>query len=102
MLALDVGKPGKVAVVPLVNGLQAKEVGRNTGHSSRAFALPSERRGVVSERVDGALAAVDVVHQHVMLSNGDGDFKIRVGDGASGIFAANNIKLDLCGKERTP
>jgi hypothetical protein len=69
---LDVGQSGKVPVVPPVHCLQAKEVGMNTGRSGRPFALPSERRGIVSERVDGALSEVNVVHKHVVLSNGAG------------------------------
>ena len=63
---LDVGQSCKTAVEPLVSCLQAKEAGRNAG-SSRPFALPSESRGVVSERVDSGFTAVDVVHEHVVL-----------------------------------
>ena len=76
LLALDVGQSGEVPVVPLVHCLQAEEVGRNTGRSSRSFALPSESRGVVGESVDGALTAVNVVHKHVVLSNGASELEI--------------------------
>jgi hypothetical protein len=57
---LDMGKSSEITAVLLVNRLQAKEACRYTGSSCRSFALPGERRGVVRERMDGALSAVNV------------------------------------------
>ena len=79
--------------MPLVNSLQAKEVGRNSSSSSRAFGHPSERRGIVSESMDGALTAVNVVDEHVVLRNSAGEFKIRVGDRTTGVLNSQNSYL---------
>jgi hypothetical protein len=92
----------EVAVVALVDGLQAKQVCRRAGRSRRALRLPGEGGGVVRERVYRALTAVNVVNKDVMLGNGASQLKVRVRDSAGGVVAADEIPLNIKRKRRTP
>jgi hypothetical protein len=72
IIAFDVGESDEITKVTLVNGLQAEEVGWNTGSGGRSLSHPGESRGIVGEGVDGTLTAVDVVYQDIVLRNSPG------------------------------
>jgi hypothetical protein len=87
--------------VALVDGLQAKQVHRRAGFSSRALCLPSKGGGVVREHVDCALTTVNVVNQDVVLGDGASQLQVRVRDGVGGVVAADKVPLDIEGKRHT-
>jgi hypothetical protein len=98
----DVGEAGEVAIVPLVKGLEAKQVRRGAGGSGGALGLPGKGGGVVSERMDGALATINLMDKDVVLSNGAGELKVRVGDGPRGVVITHEIALDGERERSTP
>ncbi len=94
-VARDVGKPRKVTIVALVDGLEPEQVGRNASGGGGAFLLPGKGRSVVRERVNCALAAVHVVDEHIVVRDGAGELEIRIGDRARRIAAADNLYVLL-------
>jgi hypothetical protein len=97
----EVRKQGEVAMVPLVQGLEAKKAGGWFRCGGRTFALPIHGRGVVGTRVYGAFAEVECVDEHILVRHGGGQFEIGVGDRARGVIPRDKSGLDV-GRERFP
>jgi hypothetical protein len=89
-----VGQAWEIAIVALVECLQAKEVCRHAGGGSRTLLLPSQSGCVVRERVDCLLPAVHVMHEDIVLCDGACELEIRVGDQARGVTAADDVVAD--------
>jgi hypothetical protein len=74
-----------VAMVALVEGLQAQEVRRGRVGGDRAMSLPGDGGGIVGARVGGALTDVGEVDVGVLLYDGGGKFEIRHAHVAGGV-----------------
>ena len=81
----DVVMLGQVAMMPLVEGCQAQEVGSRTSGGGGSFAVPVQSRCVVCEVVDGLLPDVSHLGKDIQLGNGACQLEVTVGDGARGI-----------------
>lgn len=56
--------------------------------------MPGERRGVIRERVNSSFAAIDAVHEDIMMGNGAGKLEIGVGHRPGGVGAAHDVVPD--------
>jgi hypothetical protein len=78
----NVVKGGMITVEALVQGLEAKEVGRRAVGSDRTLSLPGNSRGVVCTGMDSAFPNVDEGSISILLNDGPGELQIGVIDGA--------------------
>jgi hypothetical protein len=81
----DMGEKGAIAMMALVEGLDAEEPSGGFGGGSGTFALPVDGGGVVRSGVNGAFTKIKGIDQHILVSNGGGKFEVGVGDRASGV-----------------
>jgi hypothetical protein len=69
-------------MVPLMDGLDAKEIRRCSGGGHGAFLLPRLGRRVVRANADGAFTDVPIVNDGIMLDDGARKFEIGIGNTA--------------------
>jgi hypothetical protein len=72
--ARDKVTKGGVAVVSLVECMEAEEISDWPRYGSRAFALPSYGDGVIGNVMDGVGANIDGLGEDVELSDGVSEF----------------------------
>lgn len=105
LIGQDVERAGEVAVladvamVALVEGLEAKEVGGGAGGGGRSFGLPGPGSSVVGVAVKEALADVKQVCRDVGLDDGGSKFEVGVGGRPGGVAEGDEI-TDNIGRER--
>jgi len=86
----------------LVEGLAAQEIGCGTEGGGTAFGLPSEARGVVGAGAYCAVMDREGLGGYVVLSDGPGQFQMRVGDGSGGVGSGDDVGLDGGGECTSP
>jgi hypothetical protein len=78
----DVILDGQVAMMALMDGLHAKEIGGGRRSGDGAFVVPEEGDEVVGVGFDGPSADVKALDSRLMLEEAPGELKIRIGHGA--------------------
>ena len=91
-----------IAVKPLVEGLDAKQVSCRARCSSGAFSLPEHRGHIIVGVVDGAFAHIGVLSQDVVVGNRTRQFQITVANRTRRIVIGNQIPLNPGWKFVTP
>jgi hypothetical protein len=71
-----------VAVKPLVESLEAKEVGSRSHCRCGPFALPEDCRSVVMKQSGCVLLHIHTVSEDVLVCDGAGKFQVTVSDGS--------------------
>jgi hypothetical protein len=92
----------KIAVVTLMKGEATKQVRRCFGGGGGTFMAPCQGRRVVSPTRCGCFGNVDELGQHIIVCDGAGKFKIRIGDTTTRVAKGNQLRLDVFGELRPP
>jgi hypothetical protein len=93
---------GDVAVKPLVERLDPKEVGSRARGGGGALSLPEDCCRVVVAIVEGVLTNVGKVANDIVMRNGAGQFEFAVVDGPSGIGKGDQGRDHSRGKRSAP
>jgi hypothetical protein len=91
-----------IAVVPLVKGLESKEVSSRACGGGAALGLPGQGGSVVSQGVDCAFPEVPAGDGNIVACNGARQFQVRIGEGAIGVVPGDHSIPDVRRKRGTP
>ena len=69
----------------LVDAVEAKQIGSGAGGGGRVFVVPHDHGDVVPKWDDGATTEVDLLGNDVLLGKKASQFKMGIGDVASGV-----------------
>jgi hypothetical protein len=61
--------------------IESEEVGGCCCSGCRAFPLPGDSGNVIIEDANGTFPTIVELDEDILLSNGPGEFQVRVGDG---------------------
>lgn len=100
--ARDVVMEGHIAVVPLMQGIEAEQVGTGRTCRGRAFSRPGKGGLIVASKPEGALGHGVRVGKDGFVGNGTGKFQVGNGKRPSAIVTRDQFTLDGKGKGRTP
>jgi hypothetical protein len=98
----DVRDSDRVAVLALVQGLEAEEVRGRARGGGAAFRLPGGCRGVVREGVYSFLTDIQGVDKNIVMGDGAGELEVRIADRARGIVERDQGLLNVGRKRGAP
>lgn len=97
----EVGRGVVIAMQALVVAANLAEVGGRPNFGDSALARAGDSWGVVSEVFQGGIADRVTVRHDVQLAQQAGLFEVAIGDVASGVLGADQIRLDV-GRKGVP
>ena len=97
-LARDVCQTSAVAIVSLVEGKQAEQIGGGAARGDGAVVVPMDGSRVVGQGGGSGMAAINQPGEDVLMGQDTGQFEVGIGDGAAGIGGRNEVAAD-CGRQ---
>ena len=97
----DIGWFGDIAVVALVDAVEAKQVCSGTSGGGGMFVVPNHHGYVVAQGDNGAAAQVNFIGKDVLVCKKTSEFQMGIGDVAMGVVCGDQTTLDM-GREFGP
>ena len=92
---------GEVTVLPLVERQEPVEVGGRAHRRGGSLSESGDSRGVITPRLDGAFANIDLFCQDHVVPNPTGLLEIGIGDVTARVIPAHQTVDDIS-RERVP